>query len=270
MRGKAISLLLAFAAGALLCACGTPKEEPPKETPEEKVSLTDFKLTKEYFEGKKVVVYGDSITMPVANTQFVEEANYIDLLARDLGFVLLANYAVPSTTATHSYSVYPKGAAKEDLESGPRYVTQHEFVNETADYALIMYGANDFTLGAPIGTDADVPQSYGEVTTYKGGIRFMVETLRKHNPDIRIQLFTPLYRAGYGTFPVNGSTGLSIPDYGDALFGMKDSLQVRVLDTFPVFSEEIYYANSKYTKDGTHPNDAGHALLEAYILDSEK
>ncbi len=272
MKKAILSVFLAAAIGATLCACTTPEEpdkdkdkDKDKDPPAEVVDLTDFKLTKEYFEGKNVVVYGDSITTPASKSGHHITVNYIDLLKNELNFNLLNNFAINGTTATHSVSKIPLNAAKEDLESGPRYVDENTFYNEQADYAIIMYGANDQGLGAAIGENTDDPQDYRETVTYKGGINYMVKKLRLANPVMRILFLTPLWHVGPSDPPVNAATGLAPYDYGDALFDLKDKLQAKVIDCYPVFNKDNFGPGLN-SDDGTHPSDEGHRILCDYLL----
>lgn len=233
-------------------------------------SLTDFKLTKADFEGKKVVVYGDSITVPASKTKHISGDNYIDIIAKRLNFATYWNYALGGTSAMHSVSIIPLGAAKEDLQSGSRYVTENVDTDSIADYAIIMYGSNDWWLDGQVGSVDDHPATYRETNTFLGGIRFMIETLRAQNPKIKVLCFTNLWNDGLGTDLRNPRTGLSITEFNDALYELADELEYRIIDLFPVFNADNFTkGKSPYTSDGIHPTELGHSVLADYILKKE-
>lgn len=236
----------------------SPKNTDPTVEPEKppiEAAPCDVKFTKKYFAGKKVVSYGDSISAHA--TLNPGEKDYVDLLSEVLGF-----------TATHlgrnSSRLTGKPPVETVVRPGVDLMTANRAVNAAADVAIIAYGTNDYNVNVPIGSEDDTYERWQDVDTFKGAIRFAVETLRAHNPDIRIVFLTPIYR---NNRPQN-EIGLRLTDYCDAVTALADKFGYLAIDMYNGvgFDETNFYSRSKYTLDQLHPNAIGHAKMAQYIL----
>lgn len=231
--------------------------------------LADFKLTREFFMDKKVVIYGDSITVESSKSSFIEigQKNWVDYLQTSLGFEKIDNYAVSGTVLTHSVSKAPMGSTPENRISGVRYMEQNARWNAQADYAFIAYGTNDFAVSAGMGNNTDDPASYLETNTFRGAVNLAVKTLRDQNPDIKILFLTPIFRSNWSKInPANGA-GFTLKEYCEAIMDMANTLEYRAVDMYTdIFGWDNFQAGKDYTNDGLHPNALGHKVMSAYLL----
>lgn len=239
----------------LTIACLTTIGCTKKEKGDDDV-LSNFKITKEYFEGKKVVFYGDSITIGLGIDFVNGEKRYCDILADNLGFNF-KNFAQSGSKLT-------KDRMEVFLKAGVSVMKTNEEHNKEADYAIIAYGTNDFSTydgSTLIGNKTDNPQYVSEINSFYGGIRMAVNMLRGQNPDIKILFLTPIYR----TLLINRN-GESLVDFGKAIENLAEELDYRVINMFSVFNETNFYNESQYSEDGLHPNILGHAKMAEYVL----
>ena len=223
----------------------------------------DVKLTKEYMQGKKVVSYGDSISS-YSQVEVIDgkQTDYVDILSQNLGFTF-TRLGVPGSRLSY---VVPSTATKR--KSGAEIVVDNQDANSVADVAIIAYGTNDFGVSVPMGRNSDKPIKKEQVSTFKGAINFMVKTLRKHNPDIRIIFLTPIYRND----KVQNGIGLQLNDYAKAIMDLAEVNGYRYIDMFNsgIFNESNFYSGSNYTPDGLHPNTLGHQVYAEYLLNYDK
>lgn len=220
----------------------------------------DILFTREYFEGKHVVSYGDSISARA--TLQSGDSDYLENLSAALGF----SYTRLGVSSSRFAAIYPVPGAYT-VRTGMDIIYNNRTNNENADVALIAYGTNDFASEVPIGTDNDNFENWEDVDTFKGAINFAVKTLRAHNPDIRIVFLTPIYR---NDKQVN-SAGISLAQYTKALKDLAAKNDYRVVDmTYVGFSASNFYKGSTLTTDALHPNMAGHTMMSNYILGLDK
>lgn len=224
------------------------------------IKPNDVLFTREYFEGKRVVSYGDSISAKA--TLQSGESDYLENLSSALGF----SYTRLGVSSSRFAAIYPVPGAYT-VRTGMDIIYNSREDNEKADVALIAYGTNDFASEVPIGTDDDDFENWEDVNTFKGAINFAVKTLRAHNPDIRIVFLSPIYR---GDKQVNGA-GVSLALYTKALQDLSVKNDYRVVDmTYAGFNAGNFYKNSAFTNDALHPNAAGHAVMSNYVLGLDK
>ena len=92
-------------------------------------------------------------------------------------------------------------------------------------------------------------------------VNTLIRILRRRFPASRIVFMTPTRRLG-GEVP-NASNGKTLGEYAAAIVNACEHFGVDVLDlynTLPLDPDKDEDC-AKYTIDGLHPNDAGHALI---------
>lgn len=179
--------ILAFACLSLLLfsnACARGEEAEPESNGEE--AQMELSFSADCFIGKRVVVYGDSITYGVGASE--KSKTYIDRLSKQIGFSY-ENFAVSGSLLTYV------NAMEDGRVSGVQIIAERKEYNQKSDFAIILYGANDSTHRVPSSTGYETkPTRLDEVYTFKQGIEFAVNTLRERNEDITIIFFTPILR----------------------------------------------------------------------------
>lgn len=224
----------------------------------EQLALSDVRFTRDYFEGKKVVSYGDSISARA----YLEDGqnDYMENLADALGFTF-TRLGVRGSCLTSVLDV-PK-----NIRSGLDLIASNRAVNEAADVAFIAYGTNDYAASVSLGKKTNDFERRKDVFTFQGAINSAIKILREHNPDIRIVFFTPIYRSDKSDRPQNGKNAL-LPDYCDAIKKLAEHNECRVIDMYEgvAFNADNFGAKGDLTSDGLHPNDKGHKMMSDYIL----
>lgn len=220
---------------------------------------------KAYWQGKKWVAYGDSISagfqLDDPDTQL-----YSQLIAKDLGLQLVSG----SMHAMNSMGYTVTAGTAVGQHSMPAYVNADK--NEDADLVTIFAGTNDFgrSVAMPLGTMADGANT----ESFYGRLKYTCDLISAKYPNALVILVTPLPRHDCA----DGTKGAVEPtktlvDYADAI------RQVAALYSFPVLDltrESGMQMRSKafrtaYMADNIHPNAAGHAkfiapALERFIL----
>ena len=221
--------------------------------------------TKAYWQGKKWVAFGDSISagfqLDDPDTQL-----YSQLIAKDLGLQLVSG----SMHAMNSMGYTVTAGTAVGQHSMPAYVNADK--NKDADLVTIFAGTNDFgrSVAMPLGTMADDANT----ESFYGRLKLTCDLLSAKYPNALVILVTPLPRHDCA----DGTKGAVEPtktlvDYADAI------RQVAALYSFPVLDltrESGMQMRSKafrtaYMADNIHPNAAGHAkfiapALERFIL----
>ena len=259
-RRLAIVFVMLILACFMLPACAQESPSsggevipPEEENNGEEVVLDTFAFDKAHFEDKFVAVYGDSITYGAGTSG--PQYTWIHKLGTELGFGY-SNLSVSGAMLTYV------AAVRDGRGSAAEYVVQNAAVNAVADCAFILMGANDFTHGVSPDFPETEPEQMTDVASYAQGIRWMVKNLRAANPDIEIIFFTPLYR---DDVPVNG-LGKRISAFGDVITSLAEELVYYYVDLSDVFNSENLGADSIYSADRLHPNDAGQQYLFECIL----
>lgn len=132
--------------------------------------------------------------------------------------------------------------------------------------ATIFYGTNDFRQSVPLGQLSDV---LSDGSTFFGALNFTIETLISAYPNLRIMLFTPLWRWASGgvgndadVYP--NSIGVYLHQYVDAIKSAGEKYKLPVLDLYRESGFNVLNKDHLFS-DGLHPNEAGNAVLSAKI-----
>ena len=216
-------------------------------------------------EGKIIDFLGDSITEGVG-VKDIENNRYDNVLRRTYKLAATYNYGIGGTRLAHQI----KASAKPRIDlcfCGRAYD-----IDPRADIVVVYGGVNDFLHGdAPIGSREDTTPA-----TYWGGVNFLMTYLPERFKNGTVVFLTPA-RAGNETFsdetPLRRhmARGDAIPlvGYVDIINEAGKMHGVPVLDLYRNLSinPNIESDRVKYTADGLHLNDAGHAVLAKLLGD---
>lgn len=253
----AVLALLTFAAGCASCSGGENGGNLTSSSSAtgggNKNDMTDIAFTKEFFENKKIVVYGDSITYGAGTSG--AKAVWINKIATELG----ATY----TNMAQNGAMLTYVAAKRDGRmSGCEFIDDNLAPAENYDYAFLFFGANDFTHGVPVGSVEEPADNLTEISSFVQGIKFAVNSLKKRNENIKIVFITSIYRDDVR----KSSLGFEISAFANAIKENAAVLPYYYVDVSDIFNGENYGADSIYTADRLHPNDLGQTYLAEHII----
>ncbi len=259
-------------------------------------SLGDrFPVDKGMFQGENVILFGESIsqgwvcepgvTINPAATYFAKLCEYLGA-ATDPTDYCNCNLAQGGTTLTlnNAYGicgverVSRTEAFTEDNRSRDAYNAMRN-----ADLCVIFYGSNDLYAGvlAQCTQDSifnDQPQEAWQVNSVRGGTYYMINTIRKLNPNVKFLLLSPTLRRADGTVlgysedktdVVNLATGQSMRMYSQAIKVVAQEEGARFVDWTGLFTYEDFcedYTNI-WAYDGLHPHSAGHRRMFEFLME---
>lgn len=211
--------------------------------------------------GKRWLLIGDSIS---TEHQGIADVGYGELVAKSLG-MMRENMAISGSTSVHWLDVFG-------------YVSK-QWSSYRNDYDLItvMLGTNDQGYSCPVGSLNDSVYLANDPSSrwsYYARMQLLYELLREKYPKSVIALITPIKR-----YIVEGhSDGLTPGDvdmgpYADAVRAICGYYSIPCIDIYNTVrpSDETQRKNffiSSEGYDGTHPNDVGHALFIAPIVEA--
>lgn len=226
-----------------------------------------------HLEGKKIVSFGDSVTADA--TLHGTGKTYVSLFAENFNMELKKNYAIGGTTATYMYigsNIYKEYATNTTAIDGCRVVNNAYTKGELndVDYAFIAYGHNDQYFQPPISAEGDSEyqtDSFKTCISYKGSYRFMINTLRKANPNVRVILLNCTYSEYDKTNPSPYGKQYTYDDYREATKEIADEMNCRYVDPWRYLKDYCDYTSNKYYyQDPVHLSANGHKLLSEFIF----
>ena len=223
---------------------------------------------------KKIVAFGDSVT---ANATVGGANTYYNNFANKYRMSDVKNYAIGGTTASYMYegsNIYKEYANNTSAIDGVRVVKNAYDAGELndIDYAFIAYGHNDQYFQSPItvsGDDVYDVNSFASCHSFKGSYRYMINTLKLANPNIRIMLLNCTYSQYNLSNPSKYGKTYSYDNYRLAIKEIAEEFSLTHID--PWDHLEIYfdaYDSKYYYKDTVHLSVEGHKVLTHYITDS--
>ena len=230
----------------------------------------NFAFNKEHLYSKSIAAFGDSVTAQA--TIGYGNDTYLSLFAKHFGATVYANYAIGGTTATYMYpgsNIYKEYKDNQDAIDGVRRVYRAYRSEDlyAIDYVFIAFGHNDQYFQPPISVDGDdaycVDGTFSTCHSFKGSYRYMINLIRKANPNARIILLNCTYseyRSGYGG-------KLTYQDYRNAIKEIAIEMKCRYIDPWDYL--KTYYDNQNgnvYYRDAVHLTVKGHKLLADYII----
>ena len=263
-------------------------------------SLGDkFPIDKGMFQGKKIIVFGDSITdgclldptkpngLNYEDTYFAQLSAYLGA-SSDPTDLENCNFACGGTTLTCGLNGGYGISGVERVNKGSSFTDAGRVRNPypnilDADLCIIFYGTNDLTAGVKaeaVAADGltDTPQTMQEAKTISGGMYYMITALRKLNPKLKILVLPPLYRRADGTQLIYSedktdvlmaSTGQSLQNFGEVIGQVAQDNGARFIDWYGLFNYENFGRNdaTTYSYDGLHPNVEGHKKMFEFLIE---
>ena len=210
-------------------------------------------------KGFKVNFLGDSITEGVGVSD--QNNRYDNRIAKILEFSANNNYSISGSRLAHQS--YPSEKPRYDLCFCGRAYDK----DTTADMVVVYGGVNDYIHGdAPFGEIGDTVPS-----TFCGGVYFLMNYLRETYKDKPIIFMTParcfLRNLVDDLIPSVHSAkrvpGKPLINYVDVIIETAKQFDIKVLDLYRNLGVDPHIPEQfkKYTTDGLHFNDEGHALL---------
>ena len=219
-------------------------------------------------EGKKIVVFGDSIWNDARGTDGVSE----QLMAMTGSTVY--NCAIGGTSAalvgnnpiyiqdwddcSFNGMVYVanKVISTDRLLEGKEaceVIKQVDF--STVDYILVSYGLNDFFSDVPV-----YPKFYYDINSYIGALRNGILHLRENYPQAQIVLVTPTY-----TQMFEGERTYRIGDYVEAMRSVSEEMNTGLADMFHIMGEDAA-SRIEHLNDGVHLSAEGRTVYAKGIV----
>ncbi len=198
---------------------------------------------------KKAVFFGASTVEGVGAS--APDKRFTTVICRALGWEEI-NRGIGGTTMVGRDD---KGMIVDE-ESGIGRVP--DVLHATPDFVVILYGANDFGQGRPLG-DAKIFQQGTFLWDYDTVVRGLIENL----PDAQIVLSTLAYRADAET---PNSQGLLLEDYNQVVRQIAERYSLKLADAYS--NAGIDRSNfAPLSADEAHLNDDGHQRLAAFFIE---
>ena len=218
------------------------------------------RISKMNIKGFKVNFLGDSITEGVGVCD-IENCRYDNRISEMLELSKINNYSVSGSRLAHQ--TYPSEKPFYDL----CFCGRAYYMDTTADMVIVYGGVNDYIHGdAPFGEIGDtIP------TTFCGGVYFLMNYLRENYANKPIVFMTParcLLRHEVddllpSTHAAKRIEGKPLKNYVDVILETAKQFDIKVLNLYSDLGVDPHIPEhfEKYTTDGLHFNDEGHAVI---------
>lgn len=232
-------------------------------------------------EGKKIVMFGDSIT---------ELGDYPELVGHSLGSSIVKGGFYGCRMAYHSNNTYMNNQSMQKMSEyikrkdfselvqsteeyfnngGRDYRTQAKNLNnvdwDSIDIITVLFGVNDFTNVSPIGSNTDTTGS-----TFKGAINKIIKNISETLPKVRIIFITPMFMSRI--YSKNGENSDDNPNKNGVYFKEYVNAIVEVSKLNHVVSINLNdlsgvnrYNSDIYLVDGKHPSSYGYSHIARII-----
>lgn len=210
-------------------------------------------------EGKIIDFLGDSITEGVG---VKDRANnrFDNLMKKKYNLKAVYNYGVGGSRLAHQ-SV-PSEKPRHDLCFCGRVYD----INPEADIIVVYGGVNDYFHGdAPVGKPDDKTPA-----TFYGAVEFLMHYIKTNFPGKTVVFLTPAHFGRADVFeerpsprPMKKPDALPLAGYADIIIekAAKYSYPILNMSEKLGIDPRIESDRVKYTSDGLHFNDAGHAVI---------
>lgn len=155
--------------------------------------------------------------------------------------------------------------------SRPFVVRYAEMEDNNADIVMVMGGVNDCQSGYYTKEEFGSPRKReeGDMNTFCGALRTMLEGLRQKYPKALLIYLTPLKYNDRNEYPKGRwEHTAQLPRYVEAIKGICDDYHVPVLDLYT--PEELYFCGDVHNQsiygDRLHFGRAAHQKLSQYII----
>ncbi len=212
-------------------------------------------------KNKIISFLGDSITEGVGVSD-IENNRYDNILKRKCNLKAVYNYGVSGTRIAYQTVASPN--ARRDLFfCGRAYEINHE-----SDIIIVFGGTNDYGHGdAPFGKLTDRTPN-----TFCGAIDFLMNFLKNNYIGKQIVFLTPARREGdelVSTDVEKKSDAKALKAYTHIIIKKGEEYNIPILDLYNNLgiNPNIIEDKEKYTIDGIHFNDIGHAVIADRLID---
>ena len=217
-------------------------------------------------EGFKVNFLGDSITEGVGVSD-IPNCRYDNRIAKIFKLSKVNNYGISGSRLAHQ--IHPSAKPRYDLCFCGRAYN----MDTSADMVVVYGGANDYLHGdAPFGKIGDTVPS-----TYCGGVYFLMNFIRETYVNKPIIFLTPARCWANreiddlipSVHPAKQVEGKPLIDYANVIKETAKQFDIKVLDLYNNLGIDPHNTDDyeKYTADGLHFNDKGHAILAQRLKD---
>ena len=210
-------------------------------------------------EGLKANFLGDSITEGASASS--RDKIYWNVLKSEYGLAEARGYGIGGTRIAKQKN--PSAVAVYDQNFCERF----DKMDDDADLIVVFGGTNDYGHGdAPFGTLEDT-----DPMTYCGAVYWLMNFLKTNYPKAQVVFMTPAHRKGDAEKSKNAKKAPDckpLVEYAKAIEAQGEKLGVPVLNLFeklPIDPNDIEQ-REKYTIDGLHFNDDGHALIAEQLI----
>ena len=230
-----------------------------------------YTISKDFFESKNVLILGDSVSAKA--TIGFENKTYSDLLKENLNINNLHNAAIGGTTLTYMYegsNIDKEYHSHEVAIDACRVVSRLAIDNKLKDfdYVFIAYGHNDQYFKPEITQENEEQVTYLEqCKSFKGSYNFIINTLKKHNPNVKIIILNCTY-SEYDIASISPyGNKFSYIDYRNASKEIADKNNLKYIDPWEYMKPFMdYKTTNTYYKDSVHISPLGHQKLYEFIL----
>ena len=231
----------------------------------------NFEICYGRFSNKKLLVLGDSVSARL--TIGLENKTYSMLLQDELNLKEVDNQAIGGTTLTYMYegsNVDKEYHSHEVAIDGCRVVSRLADQNKLhdVDYVIIAYGHNDQHFKDEIEEENNTNVRYLEQChSYKNSFRYIVNTLRNHNKNVRVIVINCTYseydKTGNSPYP----NKYGYQDYRNANKEMAEELNLKYVDPWDYMKQFFdFRENAFYYMDAVHLTKEGHKELFKFLL----
>ena len=206
---------------------------------------------------KTLIALGDSITVGTytaptdKSADSISSPNYVELVADELGYTELINYAQNGTCISPLKGPFPSDALLLKFDKAA-----------VGDAIIISGGTNDYASDIPIGTLGDRCED-----TFLGAARLLFEKIKNKYLAKNVYVITPIRREK----DEKNGVGYIHRDYGEALASLAHEFGYFVIDGYGVpINPKNAEEKKKYMLDGLHPGPEGHRLYAEYVISKIK
>lgn len=219
-------------------------------------------------EGKKIVVFGDSIWNAARGEDGISE--YIQQATG----ATVYNCAIGGTTAAlvegeNSMENWTSNCFNGMIYVARKLVPAEKVLGDNTvvldiikqvdfaemDYVIVSYGLNDFFCDVSI-----YPKEYYEITNYVGALRNGITKLKENYPHLKIIVISPTY-----TQMFEGEKTFEIGDYVEAARGVAAEMEVEFLDMFHILGNNAE-SRMEHLEDGVHLSAEGRKVYSDAVI----
>lgn len=234
-------------------------------------NATSFKFDKGSLKGKKLVVFGDSVS---AQSTIGNGKTYSQLLEENMEMSSRNNFAIGGTTLTYTffgsniYKEYHKADGTLVVDDAVTNLSKHIDDCKDADYVFIAYGHNDQYYQQAIDNVDDLNDIFSlkNCESYKGSFRWIIRKLRDINPSVRIVVLNCTYSQYDLTKNTQYGTKYTYADYRQAAKEIAEGFACRYLDPWDYLKP--YFGKVGYYQDSVHLTELGHKELYNFIINN--